>query len=126
MASILLVDDDRVQAMTRKLILEQTGHQVEVTHAAPSAVRLLRGAEAGGGFHLIVTDHLMPEMNGPEFVGEIRKIDVSLPILVLSGLPSAEPEYDGLNVVFRVKPLAPPDLIALAGDLIAERLRRSA
>ncbi len=126
MAFILLVDDDRVQAMTRRVILQQTGHEVTVANGALAALRMLRSGELTHNLHLIVTDHLMPEMNGPEFVREVRRWNPSLPVLVLSGLPSAEPEYDGLAVVFRVKPFPPPELIKLAGDLIAECLRRSA
>ena len=34
-------------------------------------------------------------------------------MIVLSGLPEAEPEYEGLDVVFRLKPVPPPELIEL-------------
>jgi hypothetical protein len=30
-----------------------------------------------------------------------------MPVIVLSGLPDAEEEYEGLNVAFRMKPLPP-------------------
>ena len=126
MASILLVDDDRVQSLTRKAILQQTGHEIVVADGAISALQMLREGVLAHGMHLIVTDHLMPKMNGPEFVTEIRRLDATIPILVLSGLPSAESDYEGLSVVFRVKPFPPPELIALARDLIADCLRQSA
>jgi hypothetical protein len=45
---------------------------------------------------------------------------------VLSGFPDAETSYEGLDVIFRLKPLDPPRLIQLVGDLLGECMRRSA
>ena len=50
------------------------------------------------GLGLIVTDHLMPVMSGPQFVTELRHRGFTLPVIVLSGLPDAEAAYDGLKV----------------------------
>jgi hypothetical protein len=38
--------------------------------------------------------------------------------LVISGLPEAEDEYQGLNVHFRLKPLAPALLLECVRDLL--------
>jgi hypothetical protein len=46
--------------------------------------------------------------------------------VVLSGLPDAESAYEGLDVVFRLKPCDPDCLIQLAQELLGERMRRSA
>jgi len=54
----------------------------------------------------------MPGMNGAEFVRELRKIHPSLPVVVISGLEEAEDEYEGLNVLFLLKPLPPDQLLA--------------
>jgi hypothetical protein len=45
---------------------------------------------------------------------------------VLSGLPDAESAYEGLNVVFRLKPCDPESLIRLVHELLGECMRRSA
>jgi hypothetical protein len=45
---------------------------------------------------------------------------------VLSGLPGAESEYEGLDVVFRLKPFDPDSLILLVQKLLGEPMRRSA
>jgi hypothetical protein len=47
-------------------------------------------------------------------------------VIVLSGLPDAEAAYQGLNVVFRLKPFDPDSLIRLVQDLLGECMRRSA
>jgi DNA-binding response OmpR family regulator len=55
----------------------------------------------------------MPDMDGTEFVRQVRAFNKEVPIIVISGLPDADSEYAGLNVIFRVKPCDPEDLIAL-------------
>jgi DNA-binding response OmpR family regulator len=55
----------------------------------------------------------MPDMDGSDFVRRLRSFNQEVPVIVISGLPDAETEYAGLNVIFRVKPCDPEDLIAL-------------
>lgn len=123
---ILLVDDNAVQAATRKAILERSGQKVAVASDANEALSLLEHSGLLQLLGLVITDHLMPGMNGPEFVSELRESLPSLRILVLSGLPDAEEEYDGLGVVFRCKPFPPGELIALTRELLDEPMSRTA
>ena len=67
---------------------------------------------------LVITDHVMPGMNGSEFVRELRKTRPKLPVLVISGMEEAESEYEGMNVLFRLKPLLPESLLASVQSLI--------
>jgi DNA-binding response OmpR family regulator len=59
-------------------------------------------------------------------VTELRRRGYTLPVIVLSGFPDAESAYQGLNVVFRLKPFDPDSLIRLVQDLLGECMRRSA
>jgi CheY-like chemotaxis protein len=117
---ILLVDDNPVQAATRRIILERTGATVRVANSGIQALDQLE-AQDRPPVRLIITDHLMPGMNGPELVSTVRGHHITLPIIVLSGLPDAELQYDGLDVVFRLKPFHPDALIALVHELLEER-----
>ena len=121
---ILLVDDNHIQSATRRSILEVSGRQVCVALQGGQALELLNNPENSIG--LIVTDHLMPVMSGPEFVAEVRRRGFTLPVIVLSGLPDAESAYEGLNVVFRLKPCDPDSLIRLVQELLGDCMRRSA
>jgi DNA-binding NtrC family response regulator len=121
---ILLVDDNRIQSATRRAILEVSGREVCIALEGTQALALLDDPE--NSIRLIVTDHLMPVMSGPEFVAEVRRRGFTLPVIVLSGLPDAESAYEGLNVVFRLKPLEPDSLIRLVQELLGECMRRSA
>jgi CheY-like chemotaxis protein len=123
---ILLVDDNHIQSTTRRAILEGSGREVCVAQQGQQALDLLNEAEPSQTIGLIVSDHLMPIMSGPEFVAEVRRRGFTLPVVVLSGLPDAESAYDGLNVVFRLKPCDPDSLIRLVQELLGEGMRRSA
>ena len=90
------------------------------------ALERLSDPEVSAPIGLVITDHLMPVMSGPEFVSELRRRGYTLPVVVLSGLPDAEAAYQGLNVIFRVKPFDPDSLIRLVQDLLGECMRRSA
>ena len=125
-ASILLVDDDAVQAGTRQEILLRSGENVYLARNAREALDCLRKPEWFHSVGLVITDHLMPGMNGPEFVTELRAILPDVPVLVLSGLLEAEALYNGLDVIFRVKPFAPDKLISLVRALVGHSQRRSA
>jgi CheY-like chemotaxis protein len=126
LAAILLVDDNPVQAATRKAILTFSGNQVSVATNAQEALTLLENPDFAKNINLIITDHLMPFMNGPQFVSKLRLQLPNVPVLVLSGLPDAEAEYDGMNILYRLKPLDPEELIRLAQSLPTSALGRTA
>jgi CheY-like chemotaxis protein len=123
---ILLVDDNHIQSATRRAILEGRGRDVCIAPQGQQALDLLKQAENLQAIGLIITDHLMPVMSGPEFVAEVRRRGFTLPVIVLSGLPGAESEYEGLDIVFRLKPFDPDSLILLVQELLGEPMRRSA
>jgi DNA-binding response OmpR family regulator len=87
---------------------------VFVATTAASALSMLRALTDRIG--VVVTDHVMPDGSGSELVRAIRSENSWLPIVVLSGLPEAIPEYDGLGVIFRAKPLPPTELIELVRE----------
>jgi CheY-like chemotaxis protein len=124
-AEILLVDDNCIQATTRKAILMRSGRNVAVGCDGPQALDML-AEPSGGNVRLVITDHLMPGMNGPQFVAKLRAANPELPVLVLSGLPEAEEEYRNLDVMFRVKPFPPDELLTLVRSVLNEPMSRTA
>lgn len=115
MPAILIVDDNPIQAVTRRLILEKAHLSVSIAESGAAA---LEKFEAGDQFGMVITDHCMPEMGGPELVKKLRAQFPALPIVVLSGLPEAEAEYEGQDVYFRLKPIQPEELIELTRTLL--------
>ena len=120
MRQVLLIDDNPLQLTVREAILRDAGFQVSVATTADSALATLRGLP--GRIGVVVTDHIMPGCTGSELVRQIRMLNSWLPVVVLSGLPEAEAEYQDLDVVFRAKPFPPAELI----ELVRSSLEHSA
>jgi DNA-binding response OmpR family regulator len=118
LSQVLLIDDNPLQLSIREAVLRNAGFQVSVATTSESALAMLRVLSDRIG--VVVTDHLMPECSGSELVRQIRAANDWLPVIVLSGLAEAEAEYEGLEVVFRAKPLPPPELIELVRTSLAQ------
>jgi CheY-like chemotaxis protein len=89
-ATILLIDDNAVQAATRQTILRRAGYFVIAALNPAWALEQFRDSEFPAEIALVITDHLMPAMSGAEFVRELRKTHPTLPVMVISGLAEAE------------------------------------
>jgi len=117
-ATILLIDDNAVQAATRQTILKRAGYSVIPALNPARALQLFYNHKFPSAIDLIVTDHIMPGMNGSEFITRLREFEPNVPVLVISGMAEAEEAYRGLNVHFRLKPLLPDNLLTSVHNLI--------
>jgi CheY-like chemotaxis protein len=117
-ATILLIDDNAVQAATRQIILKRAGYYVIAALSPERALEQFRNDEYPAPIDLILTDHIMPGMNGAEFVAKLRAFRPTVPVLVISGMAEAEDEYADLDVQFRLKPLLPDNLLASVHHLL--------
>lgn len=113
MPHVLLIDDSPLQLRVREAVLRNAGFQVSIATTAEGALALLRTRGVAESIQTVVTDHIMPDVSGPGLVRAIREIRPEMPVIVITGLPDAESEYEDLDVEFRLKPVQPPELIAL-------------
>ena len=113
MKQALLLDDNAAQLLVRELVLRNAQIDSHVATKAKSALALLRTAAGRNKIGVVITDHIMPDMDGVAFVKELRTFNREVPVIVISGLPDADTEYAGLDVIFRSKPCDPEDLISL-------------
>lgn len=79
--AILLVEDTVVIRLAAAAWLESLGYAVTEAENGRAAIRAL----GRGGFDLIVTDVLMPEMDGIELIKAARAAQPGIPILAMSG-----------------------------------------
>jgi CheY-like chemotaxis protein len=89
-ATILVVDDDALIAMSTAGMLEDLGHEVIEMHSGANAVALLRD---GQRVDLMITDFSMPGMTGLQLARAARQLRPDLPILLATGyadLPTGE------------------------------------
>ncbi len=94
--------------------MRASGFDVAFANSAESAVVLLRSAPLQ--FGLIISDHFLTGTTGVDVVRQVRSFLPLIPIVIISGMLDLAPEYEGLNVIVRQKPIPPPDLIALASS----------
>jgi CheY-like chemotaxis protein len=116
---VLLIDDSPLQLRVREAVLRDAGFEVCIATTAEGALAILR-TDLGNSIGTVVTDHIMPGLTGAELVRAIRALQPGIPVIVITGLPDAETEYAGLDVLFRTKPIHPPELIELVRSTMAK------
>lgn len=126
MPEILVIDDNRTQLSVREAVLREAGFSVVTADSAEQALEFLNDHSVSKGLRLILTDHVLPGASGDVFVRELRQFSPSVPVLVISGMDEAEPEYVGLNVRFLHKPCNPEELIAEVRSALQAKNRRAA
>lgn len=80
-ASILIVDDDIAVSRTLSLILTKAGYRVSTASDGRKGFELL----VSGGFDLVLTDIIMPELDGIETIRRIRQDYPDLRVIAMSG-----------------------------------------
>jgi CheY-like chemotaxis protein len=121
MAHILVIDDDAVLRRVITLALERAGHTVLLCENGRKAIDYLARAHAD----LLITDIVMPEMDGVETVRAARRLRPLLPILAISGGGSFDPQdYLGIAQAFGAgavlpKPFRPADLLDKVMEMLA-------
>ena len=115
MASILIVDDEPDVRFLIRLIFEQAGHQV--TEAPNGAAALKHIVEQLPD--LVVTDIMMPVMNGAELMARLRADPVmsGIPILAVTG----NPDRAGAADATLTKPFSPEELATVGASLLKAR-----
>ncbi len=98
--------------------MRSAGFEAHIATSAASALALLRTPSVAARLDAVITDHMLSEGTGVDVVRELRSLHPRLPVLVVSGSAEAEDEYQGLDVIFRHKPCAPEELIALVRTTI--------
>jgi two-component system chemotaxis sensor kinase CheA len=93
---ILVVEDQVVTRQMEKSILEAAGYQVVTAENGVDALNKLGQQD----FDLVVTDILMPKMDGFTLTREIRSDERTkdLPVVIVSSMESEEDKLRGLEV----------------------------
>jgi CheY-like chemotaxis protein len=80
MAAILLVDDDASLRSLAQIILEERGHRVLVADGGAQALQIAHGDP--GPIDLLVTDLVMPGMDGAELGRRLRALRPEIRVLL--------------------------------------------
>lgn len=93
MLNILIVEDEQRVANLLQAGLTENGYQCFVAYDAAMALRLFGANKV----NLVISDVVLPGMNGFELCKEIRTINPSVPILMLTALGSTDDKLDGFD-----------------------------
>ncbi len=113
--SILLAEDNQINAVLATALIKRAGHQVRVAVNGAEAVEALKTEP----YDLVFMDMHMPEMDGLEAAQEIRKLDVDMaavPIVALTANAMASDRQKCLDAGmddFLSKPFDPDDFHAM-------------
>ena len=87
--SILVIDDEADICSSLQERLEMDGYQVRTASDGRKGLRLYHEH----AIDLVITDVLMPELDGLEVVRTLRSLSASLPIIVMSGGGSRDLDF---------------------------------
>jgi two-component system OmpR family response regulator len=117
---VLLIEDDVEAARFLLKGLCDSGYTVE--HVADGPAGLARAC--AGAFDVIVTDRMLPQVDGLAIIEELRARGSGTPVLVLSALGSVDDRIRGLKAGgddYLTKPFALAELLARIEALLRRR-----
>jgi CheY-like chemotaxis protein len=79
-ATVLCVDDEQTALQLRQTLLESAGYRVLAAKSGAQGIKAFRAEPV----HAVVLDYWMADMNGLQVAREIKKLNPSVPIIILS------------------------------------------
>jgi CheY-like chemotaxis protein len=121
-AKVLIIDDDESVQKILKEMLEWEGHQITIASNPENGIELFKGNK----YDLVITDLMMPDINGLKVAEEIKKIEPNTPVVLNTGF-NCEIDSDLLEKkvidFILTKPFNLRDLSAMVSDAISRRVR---
>jgi CheY-like chemotaxis protein len=121
--SILIVDDEFGLAELLREMLRESGFEVTLANNGRLALEIL----AEGTVDLVLTDMMMPVMDGAELAAAMRN-DArhrDTPIIMMTSLPTARPQLEGLFDAVLRKPFTPDLLLETMASCLGDESRRN-
>ena len=93
MDTILIIEDEKRVADLLKAGLEEAGYRILVAYDGAMGLRLFQSNQV----ELVISDIVLPKIDGFELCREIRKINRNVPVLMLTALGTTDDKLDGFN-----------------------------
>jgi two-component system cell cycle sensor histidine kinase/response regulator CckA len=121
--TILLVEDDTDVRIATRRLLERMGYHVLDAGTPQAAIDL--AVVHRGAIDMVLSDVIMPDMNGPDVVAQIRTLRPRMPVLFMSAHSDEEMiERFGLKgpkTSFIAKPFDAASLAAKLRDVLSAK-----
>src|SRR5205823_3205917 len=118
--TVLLVEDEPMVRSVAERALTRQGYQVITAENGEEALEVIARGES---IDLLISDVVMPAMDGPTMVREARKSRPELPILFMSGYAEEQlrKSIDIVNVAFLAKPFSVQELAEAARKALSAK-----
>ncbi len=120
--TVLVVEDEKAILDLGKTILEKLGYTVLISKTPGEAIRLVE--EYIGDIHLLITDVVMPEMNGQDLVERLTSMKPALKYLYMSGYTANVIAHRGVlkeGVHFIQKPFSMKDMAISVREVLDQK-----
>ncbi|MBU5638720.1 response regulator [Geomonas sp. Red69] len=109
--TVLLVEDEETVRNMTRLLLERHGYRVLTACNGQEALELFR--QNLGSVQLMLSDVVMPRMNGRELCERVRQLAPGLPVIFMSGYPADVMSEKGIGGggAYLQKPVKPEELL---------------
>lgn len=81
---VLIVDDEEAMTLLLKMVIEKDGYLVDVANSAAEALLLINRRK----YHIVLSDIIMPDMDGLELLREVRKKDPLIQVVMMTASAS--------------------------------------
>jgi two-component system, OmpR family, response regulator CpxR len=105
--TILCVDDNEQSLSVRKFMLETRGYRVLTAVSSKQALELFRE----GGIDLVLSDLVMPYMDGNELVRRMKELAPEVPAILISGSVKAFDRADHANAFLPKGACSPVEML---------------
>jgi DNA-binding NtrC family response regulator len=121
MPTILLVDDDPLQAFARKYALKRYFDDVHRVTDAAEALCLIEQPQFAHNLGLVIAGHHAAGFGGPAFVDELHHRMPALNVIVIGNGDELPADYEGMRVRFIPRNSDVDELAAIAACLMEAR-----
>jgi DNA-binding NtrC family response regulator len=112
--TILAVDDEPLMRNLLATVLQENGYAVLTADSGMQAIDVFH--KHPGEIDLLITDIVMPGMDGPSLAAELQQSQPGLKVLLISGY--CNPEQLSFGFEFLPKPFALLDMVAKVRSLL--------
>ncbi len=120
--TVLIAEDEAMVRSLAREILEEVGYRVLEAESGEQALRL--AVDHAGPIHALLSDVVMPGMNGPETAERIRALRPELRVLYMSGHaddPAIESGQAAGDAPLLAKPFSPSELTSRIREILDRR-----
>ena len=115
---VLVIDDEPAVLKVIGLVLQRRGFAVDTMSNAKAALAQLPHQK----YHAILSDIIMPEMTGVEFLRELRRHDLDVPVILMTAGPTLDSAISAIEYgaqQYLLKPVEPDELVKAVGRAVA-------